>query len=196
MTGIMATFTIPCLLNVSTMWLDVALSSMKGGSDSKGCFGTLCACCMPPENMTSATRKKFKAKVQMGVVGLSVTSALIFPALLVVGATTYAAGIMTVLCVGMCITYSYGAKALTKMLDSSPKHGDETEVKGGMCRGCKGGGSSGKEVNVRMVVSTANNMVSPSAIHVRHPGLIAGRPNWLDNTDADDPNRTHCRTHT
>jgi hypothetical protein len=132
----------------------------------------------------------------MGVVGLSVTSALIFPALLVVGATTYAAGIMTVLCVGMCITYSYGAKALTKMLDSSPKHGDETEVKGGMCRGCKGGGSSGKEVNVRMVVSTANNMVSPSAIHVRHPGLIAGRPHWLDNTDADDPNRTHCRTHT
>jgi hypothetical protein len=67
MTGIMATFTIPCLLNVSTMWLDVALSSMKGGSDSKGCFGTLCACCMPPENMTSATRKKFKAKVQVSL---------------------------------------------------------------------------------------------------------------------------------
>mmetsp|Transcript_73503 Transcript_73503/g.209169 ORF Transcript_73503/g.209169 Transcript_73503/m.209169 type:complete len:398 (-) Transcript_73503:176-1369(-) len=180
MTGIMATFTIPCLLNVSTMWLDVALSSMKGGSDSKGCFGTLCACCMPPENMTSATRKKFKAKVQMGVVGLSVTSALIFPALLVVGATTYAAGIMTVLCVGMCITYSYGAKALTKMLDSSPKHGDETEVKGGMCRGCKGGGSSGKEVNVRMVVSTANNMALSCALNVISVVLYVALPSAAD----------------
>eukprot|EP00620_Florenciella_sp_RCC1587_P015243 CAMPEP_0182563000 /NCGR_PEP_ID=MMETSP1324-20130603/5247_1 /TAXON_ID=236786 /ORGANISM="Florenciella sp., Strain RCC1587" /LENGTH=133 /DNA_ID=CAMNT_0024776097 /DNA_START=28 /DNA_END=425 /DNA_ORIENTATION=+ len=133
------------------MWLDVALGSMKGDGGSKGCFGTVCACCMPPANMTGAMRNKFKAKVQMGVVGLSMFSALVFIGTISMGMTAIASAYMMLVCIGISITYSYGGRALSKMLDSSPKHGDETEVKGGMCRGCKGSGSSGKEVNVRMV---------------------------------------------
>ena len=140
------------------------------------------------------SRLQLVVQSQMGVVGLSVFSALVFIGTISTGMTAIASGYMMLVCIGVSITYSYGGRALSNMLDSSPKHGDETEVKGGMCRGCKGGGSSGKEVNVRMVVSTANSMVSPAAI--RRPGLIAGRPHWIDNTDADNPNRTQSRTHT